>query len=254
MATALALMAHPDDIEILCAGTLAHLSRAGWKVHLASMTAGDLGSMTHSRAQIARIRKAEAARSAAVLGATYTCVGLDDLSIAYGAAPKRRISALLRRVRPEILFTHARADYMADHEETGRLAREAAFCSTIPNWKDGQRPCGVMPAILHADPIENSDADGRRVAARLIVDITATMAVKERMLACHASQRDWLRAQHGEDEYINSMKRWSADRACDFRKRSVRYAEGFTPHWGHAFPRKDVLSEALGHALVKRLR
>jgi LmbE family N-acetylglucosaminyl deacetylase len=253
MATVLALMAHPDDIEILCAGTLAHLARAGWKVHLASMTAGDLGSMTQSRAGISKVRKAEAARSAALLGASYSCVGLEDLCIAYGAAAKRRVSALLRRVKPDLLVTHARLDYMADHEETGRIAREAAFCSTIPNWKDGEEPCEALPAILHADPIENSDADGRRVPARLLVDITATMATKEKMLACHASQRDWLRAQHGEDEYINSMKRWSADRARDFRRKSVRYAEGFTPHWGHAFPKRDVLREALGRTLVKRL-
>ena len=54
-------MAHPDDIEMTCAGTLALLKRAGWDVHMASMTAGDLGSATRSRAEISRIRRKEAA-------------------------------------------------------------------------------------------------------------------------------------------------------------------------------------------------
>ena len=103
-----------------------------------------------------------------------------------------------------------------------------------------------MPAILYADPIENIDATGRRVPARLVVDITAVVEFKERMLACHESQRSWLRAQHGEDEYLLSMKRWSADRARDFRSKAVAYAEGFTPHLGHGFPRNDLLTKALG--------
>ena len=41
------------------------------------------------------------------------------------------------------------------------------------------------------------------------------MDVKERMLGCHASQRDWLRAHHGMDEYIESMRRWMASRVED---------------------------------------
>src|SRR5260221_3395706 len=62
-------MAHPDDIEMTCAGTLVLLRRAGWDVHLATMTAGDLGTATRSRAAISRIRKKEAAASAKLLGA-----------------------------------------------------------------------------------------------------------------------------------------------------------------------------------------
>ena len=71
------------------------------------------------------------------------------------------------------------------------------------------------------------------------------------MLVAHESQRSWLRAQHGEDEYILSMKRWCADRARDFGRRSVRYAEGFNPHLGHSFPKDDLLTEALGRKRVK---
>lgn len=256
MPTVLAVMAHPDDIEITCAGTLALLKRAGWGVHLATMTAGDLGSMTLPRPEISRVRRGEAEASAKVLGAGYTCLGFDDLTILYDAPSKRRVCGLLREVRPDLVITHPPHDYMTDHTETPRIVREAAFASTIPNWEASLNgkpapPCAKMPAILYTDPIENIDAEGRRVPARIVVDITSAMETKERMLACHESQRSWLRAQHGEDEYLLSMKRWGADRAKDFRKKTVKYAEGFTPHLGHGFPKDDLLTKALGKSRVK---
>lgn len=262
----LALMAHPDDIEITCAGTLVLLAEAGWHVHLATMTAGDLGSAEHPPAAISRIRRREAAASARLIGAGYTCLGFRDLTIVCDGPSKRRVSWLLREVRPDLLITHPGVDYMADHEETSRLAREAAFCSTIPNWvaagtgssrttsrRRPPPPCDTLPVILHADPIDLKDHHGRRVPARYVVDVTAVIGLKEQMLAAHESQRAWLRAQHGEDEYLHWMRRVGADRARDFGKRTVTYAEGFVPHLGHGFPKEDVLTTALGSRRVKTI-
>ena len=62
--TVLALFAHPDDAEFLCAGTLIHLAKHGAKVHLATMTAGDCGSSILPPEKISRIRRREAARAA----------------------------------------------------------------------------------------------------------------------------------------------------------------------------------------------
>jgi LmbE family N-acetylglucosaminyl deacetylase len=263
----LALMAHPDDIEITCAGTLILLKRAGWDVHLATMTAGDLGSARLSRAAIAHVRRSEARASARLVGADYTCLGFDDLTIVCDEASKRRVSGLIRAVRPDLLIVPAPVDYMADHEETARIAREAAFVSTIPNWtamlpgpSSGRRstgraapPCDKLPVLLYADPIDLTDHNGRRVPARQVVDITTVIDLKERMLAEHDSQRSWLRAQHGEDEYLRWMRRTGANRARDFRRRAVKYAEGFTQHLGHAFPTEDVLTAALGERRVKTI-
>lgn len=248
-------MAHPDDVELTCAGTLILLRRAGWEIHIATMTAGDLGSTRKSRAQISRIRKAEAAASAAQLGAAYRCLGFGDLTIAFGTPAKRRVTALLRRVRPDLLILHSPDCYMADHTESTRIAREAAFASTIPHWKAGTAPpCEKLPAILYADPIDHVDLYGRRVPARYVVDIGPVIAEKERMLAAHESQRSWLREQHGEDEYLHWMRRMGADRARDFKGRRVRYAEGFRPHLGHGFPGADLLTPALGRAVATNLK
>lgn len=255
----LAVMAHPDDVEMTCAGTLVLLRRTGWDVHVATMTAGDLGSATHSRAQISRIRKKEAAASAKLLGAGYTCLGFNDLTIIYNETTKRRVSALLRLVRPDLVIAPSPVDYMADHEETPRIVREAAFASTVPNWKaslsgKSPPPADKLPAILYADPIDNVDHFGRRVRAQYVVDITGSMDLKEKMLAAHDSQRAWLKAQHGEDEYVHWMRRVGADRARDFRNPRVKYAEGFRQHLGHGFPREDYLTASLGKRLVKTVR
>jgi LmbE family N-acetylglucosaminyl deacetylase len=264
MPTVLAVMAHPDDIEITCAGTLALLARAGWRVHMATMTAGDMGSSTKSRAVISRIRRREAAAAAAIIGATYSCLEFPDLTIAYNEASKRRVSGLVREARPDLLITHAPVDYMADHEETSRIAREAAFAAPMPNWRAtpavpgrrasvaaAKRPSPRVPVILTADPLDLVDHAGRRVSAGCIVDITSVIAIKERMLASHASQRDWLREQHGEDEYLLWMRRMGRDRARDLDDASVEYAEGFTMHRGHGYPTDDLLTQALGADVVR---
>ena len=259
MPKVLALMAHPDDIEITCAGTLALLKREGWDVHLATMTAGDLGSSTLGPREIADVRRAEAAASAALLDAPYTCLEYSDLTITSDAETKRRVTALLRLVRPDLLLTHHPRDYMEDHIQSGILAREAAFVSTMPNWKaslDGREPppCERLPATLCADPVDNSDQLGNRVGAGFVVDITDVIDLKERMLAAHDSQRSWLREQHGEDEYLLWMRRCARARARDFGKKRVEYAEGFTLHRAHGFPTDDPLTPVLGNRRVKTIR
>src|SRR4030095_7598073 len=86
----LAFMAHPDDAEFLCAGTLARLKERGCRIQIATMTAGDGGSRELGPDEIARVRRAEAARAAALLGAAYTCAEARDFFIVYDAPTLRR--------------------------------------------------------------------------------------------------------------------------------------------------------------------
>ena len=62
--------------------------------------------------------------------------------------------------------------------------------------------------------------------------------LKRRMLACHASQRDWLRRQHGIDEYLDNQAAWSAYRGGEV---GVAYAEAFRQYRGHAYPSDNRL-------------
>ena len=63
------------------------------------------------------------------------------------------------------------------------------------------------------------------------------------MLECHLSQREWLRAQHGMDNYLDEMRRWSAELG---RQIGVEHAEGFRQHVGHPYPQDDRLAALLG--------
>ena len=78
---ALSFLAHPDDAEILCAGTLIRLADAGWDVHIATATPGDCGSSTLLADQIAEIRRGEATTAARKIGATYHCLEERDVNV-----------------------------------------------------------------------------------------------------------------------------------------------------------------------------
>jgi hypothetical protein len=65
------------------------------------------------------------------------------------------------------------------------------------------------------------------------------MEKKTAMLACHASQRDWLLAHHHVDEYLDSMRRHAALRG---KRAGTAAAEAFVQHRGHAYPKEDVLA------------
>lgn len=238
----LAIHAHPDDVEFLCAGTLARLRQLGCEIVIATMTAGDCGSAELSQAEISKVRRAEARRAADLLAAEYHCLEFEDLCITHDVAGRRKVTEVVRRARADLVLTSAPVDYMSDHEMTSRLVRDACFAASVPNYSTHQwDPAPVLPRIPHLyymDPIEGIDLFGRTVERGFVIDITDTMPLKLEMLACHASQRDWLLRQHGIDEYLESCKHWS--RHCG-ESIGVAYGEGFTQHRGHAYPQTDLL-------------
>jgi LmbE family N-acetylglucosaminyl deacetylase len=243
----LSVLAHPDDAEFLCAGVLARLAgEHGWKVHIASMTPGDCGSVERPAEEIAAVRRAEGVRAAALIGATYHCVEERDLLLFYGERPLERVTRLLRAVRPRVLLTHSPADYMLDHEVTSTLVRAAAFAAPAPNFvadKGHAPPLPHVPHLYYCDPIEGKDALGRPVDPGFRVDISGVIDRKAEMLAAHASQREWLLKHHGMDHYVGSMREWSGRRG---REGGVAFAEGFRQHLGHGYPQDNVLGQLLG--------
>jgi LmbE family N-acetylglucosaminyl deacetylase len=239
---ALTLLAHPDDAEMFCAGTLIRLAEAGWEVHIATVAAGDCGSTTLARGEIAAVRYQEGVAAAAKINATYHCLEESDIQVVFDKATNRKTIDLLRRVAPTLLITHPRHDYMLDHEQVHLLARSSAFSYPIPNASTlSLVPGSAIPWLYYCDPVEGRDPyTGKRVAPTTYVDISSQMDRKIEMLACHASQRDWLRAHHGMDEYIEAMKRHSGQRGEQIGR---VYAEAFVQHRGHPFPQADLLAD-----------
>jgi N-acetylglucosamine malate deacetylase 1 len=244
---ALSFMAHPDDAEIFCGGTLALLEEKGFEVHIASMTPGDCGSTEHSSGEIAGIRLAEARQAASKIGAQYYCADRRDLLITYDTATIQAAVEIVRQARPALVITHSPQDYLPDHEFTSLVVRNACFAASAPNFDTGRRPAQEpaerIPHLYYAAPAAGMDILGRAVGSGLYVDISAVMDLKIEMLACHKSQREWLRAQHGMDEYLEEARRWSAELG---KQSGCRYAEGFRQHLGHPYPGNDRLAEVLG--------
>ncbi|MBV9122382.1 MAG: PIG-L family deacetylase [Planctomycetes bacterium] len=249
--TVLTFLAHPDDAEILCAGTLIRLAQAGWDIHIATATPGDCGTTTASPWDICSVRTREATTAASRIGATYHCLDERDGFVVYDKPTLRKTYDLFRRVAPALVFTHALRDYMMDHEQAALLARAASFLYAAPNvsaWP--LRPGSRVPYLYYCDPIEAVDPLGQPVQPTTVIDITAQLDQKAALLACHQSQRDWLRAHHGMDEYLEAMKRHAALRG---QLLGVQAAEAFVQHRGHAYPREDLLGQLFGSAPCSQL-
>jgi LmbE family N-acetylglucosaminyl deacetylase len=246
----LSLHAHPDDAETLAGGTLALLASRGQRVVIATMTAGDCGSIVFSPEETASIRKREAAQAASLIGAEYRCAGVPDLAVFNNDASRRLVVELIRSLAPDIILTAAPADYHPDHEATSLLVRDACFAVSVPNYRTGKAP--ALPAIPHLyfmDPIGGRDRSGVSVVPDFAVNVETTFETKCRMLSAHESQRDWVRKQHGIDDYVGAMERWTERRGREF---GVRAAEGFRQYTAHPYPRTPLLQEMLADAVLRR--
>lgn len=244
--TALALFAHPDDAEILCAGTLIRLRHEhGYDVHIATCTPGDCGSATLGSEEIADIRRKEGQHAAELIGATYHCLELRDLRVCFTPETVGTAIDLFRKVNPTLVFTHPRYDYMLDHEECHQLARGASFGFAMPNASTSTTPDNAhVPHLYYVDPIEGLDPyTGQVVEPSVTLDITDVINTKAEMLARHVSQREWLRSHHGMDEYLEAMRRHGAARGQLIDR---KFAESFVQHRGHGFPHDDILQQLIG--------
>ena len=242
--SAIALLAHPDDMEILCAGTLIRLADAGWEIHVATATPGDGGSMTQSRWDIGSVRTNEAIAAAQVINAKYHCLGQDDLFVMYDRNTLQRAIDLFRLIAPCLVFAHSPKDYLVDHEMMSLVARAASFAYGVPSTSSHPLKAGSgVPHLYYCDAIESKDAFGNKIKPTTLINITSQMERKVEMLACHESQREWLRTHHGIDEYIDAMNRQCALRG---QQAGVPFAESYVQHLGHAYPQNDLLTELFG--------
>lgn len=249
----LSLHAHPDDAEILAGGSLALLAARGHAITIVTMTPGDCGTAEHTAEEISAIRRQEAAAAAELIGAHYICAEFRDLAIFNDDPSRRRVTEIVRRARPDIVLTSSPADYLCDHEITSILVRDALFAAPAPNFdtraEHAAPPLGAIPHLYLMDPAGGVDRQGNRIEADFLVDVTSTFAIKREMLACHASQRNWLMRQHGMDDYMITMEDWTRQRGREAR---VEFAEGFRQYKGHPYPESPLLEELLGPDLVFR--
>ncbi|MEK7752678.1 MAG: PIG-L family deacetylase [Acidobacteriota bacterium] len=248
----LSIHAHPDDSEIMAGGTLALLAQRGHAITIVSMAPGDCGTEEYPPEEISAIRREEARRAAELIGAHYICAEFRDLAIFSDDPSRRRVVEILRRTEPDIVLTSSPTDYLCDHESTSLLVRDALFCAPAPNYltraENPAPPLKTIPHLYLMDPAGGVDREAIPVRPQFVVNVEPVFETKWNMLACHASQRNWLIKQHGMDDYMQTMKSWTQARAA---LAGLRYGEGFRQYRGHPYPQSPLLQELLGEQVVQ---
>jgi bacillithiol biosynthesis deacetylase BshB1 len=175
----LAIGAHPDDVELGCGGTIAKLARAGRRVGILHLTLGEAGT----RGTV-ETRRREAEAAAAALGAaTLEFLDFGDGALRTGLAEENALIAVLRRLRPELVFAPTPADRHPDHARAHRLVLEASFYAGLRKRESGVGPeephrPGALFSYPQHDPIEPA----------FIVDVSETWDLKMRALDAYESQ------------------------------------------------------------------
>ena len=245
---AFAIGAHPDDIEFYMAGTLLLLKEAGFEIHYMTLASGSCGSLTISPAKLRQIRQRESRRAANILEATYHPSLADDLEIFYDLGTLRKLAAVIREVRPEIILTHSPQDYMEDHSNTCRLAVTAAFARGMPNFRTTpvRKAVDVEVTIYHAMPHSLRGPLRCPVVPDSFVNTASVHILKRDALAAHESQRAWLDASQGMNSYLAAMDGLS--REVGRMSGRFDYAEGWRRHLHVGFSGTDAdpLRQILG--------
>jgi LmbE family N-acetylglucosaminyl deacetylase len=227
----LAVGAHPDDLEILCGGTLARYAREGHAVVMAHLLNGDKGHYKMAPATLARIRKREASAAGAVIGARVIGLDLPDAQLFSDLKTRKLIIDLVRESRPDVIITHAPSDYISDHVATSQLVCDGSFYSAAPLFKTRKAAHRKIAPVFFMDTLA-----GVGFLPDEYVDISETFRKKIGMLEQHRSQLQWLK-EHDHTDIVGFV-----ETAARFRglQCGVRYAEGFRRYeaWGRIVPRR----------------
>ena len=221
--SAMAIMAHPDDIEFSCAGTLALWALAGAQVVYVLCTSGDVGidqpGMTRQKA--AEIREAESLAAARIAGAHQVVFLREPDGLLQPTLDlRKKLVREIRRHQPEVVITGdptivwAGEDYInhPDHRAAAQAALDATF------------PAAGQPNLYDELELEGLQAHKVRKVyvtvwgpGDVFVDISPTIETKIEALRAHQSQmRDW--------DPGPMIKEWAADTAKD---KEMTYAESY---------------------------
>lgn len=173
-----AIMAHPDDAELLCGGSLIKCAGLGQRVAVVDLTAGEAGS-TGTRES----RAEEASAAAAVMGLVHRgCVNLPDARIENTPDARLEVAGHIRALRPRVVVTHWTNGRHPDHRVAAELVRDASFLAGLKNLPaegDPHRPDKVVYALAFREDV---------VKPTFVVDISAEMDRKVEALSCYMTQ------------------------------------------------------------------
>ena len=219
----LAIGAHPDDVETCCGGTLAKYAKLGHKVFTATTTNGNIGSATLPMAEIAKIRKEEARRAAAHIGAEYICLDYDDEMFYEDKQARLNFINLVRYCKADVILTHSPHDYNPDHELTSKIINDIAIMIPIAKIQTKSKPYDKIPVIAYFEPVH-----GLGFVPTEYVDISDVIDIKRAMCYEHKSQIQWMQDNYkdavGDKDFLEGTMVQARYRGIQC---GVQYAEGF---------------------------
>lgn len=179
----MAVVAHPDDAELLCAGTLARAKHDGAAVAICVLCRGDKGQPRKRIANLSALRRKEAVAAARCLGADLFFGEYADGTLADGVSQRRRLTEICRRFRPTLLLAHAPEDYHPDHRAASWLTEAASWFCASRGQKTTAAVMETAPALWFMDTLNMAG-----FTPGFFVDISGYEELKVRMLNCHQSQ------------------------------------------------------------------
>lgn len=217
--TVLAILAHPDDMEIYCAGTLLKYHKQGHKVVACHLANGNMGHFVIMPDELASIREKEAQAAAAIAGYEVINGGFGDLTInSANEKQLEKVIEIIRKVKPDVIITHDPEDYASDHTEVSKLVFTGSFSASCPHFKPELGESTPITPIYYTE-----HAAGVNFVPTEFVDITEEMETKEAMLKCHQSQLKWL-LEHDNLDIVEVQRNRAAFWANQCQ---VGYAEVF---------------------------
>jgi LmbE family N-acetylglucosaminyl deacetylase len=184
----LAFGAHPDDVEIFCAGTLLKYAAAGHRIFIALATSGNQGSnIIEGREEIARVREAEQLEAAKSYPAQVRFLRYDDEGLQDNEEVRRNVLNAVRWADPDVVFTHFPGDQSTDHNVIATLVSRVMLSLPGKNVKAEVAPIKKAPSLFYWDT-----AAGLHFEPEAYVDISDVMDKKQKALAMHKSQFAWM--------------------------------------------------------------
>jgi N-acetylglucosamine malate deacetylase 1 len=220
--TILAASAHPDDLELQCAGTLIRYVKEGHKVIMAIACTGNVGSKIHTGPEIEAIRAKEAQKAADVIGAELIMLDFLDGEVWLDNSTWKRYIDLIRRTNPDVILTHDRDDYVHDHSNVGEMAYRAAIWASVANIPDTEyEPIDHIPTVFYFETLGTH----RQAPPDHYVDITQEYEQKLEAFRQHESQHgDFLEKQFGVKDWFEYVEVLNKLRGF---QSGCKYAEAF---------------------------
>lgn len=218
----LALGAHPDDVELLCAGTLLKFESQGHKIFLALTTSGNIGSnLLSSREEVARLREKEQLAAAKHYDAQVRFLRFDDEGLFDTPETRKAVINAIRWANPDVILTNPPFDQSTDHAMTGRIVSEVILSLPGKLIPAEEEPITKKPSVFYWDI-----PGGIGFHPEIWVDISDFMDRKLAAVAEHKSQFQWTSDYMPKGswdflDYCRTMARYRGIQA------GFRYAEGF---------------------------